>query len=131
MELPEHVVELLESMQAQIKALEAAGAPTEAARREEARLQKMGEKSRFQGLGDPLPNPNVAAMLKYPGWRFRIAEDGTIDERLVMHASQEPKEEGWYRSMQEVTEALAAKGVEKVDGRTKAARDAKKEKVGA
>jgi hypothetical protein len=108
MDLPEHVTQLLENLQRQVKELQARGGPSQAAQEEEARLEEMRRESRFQGLGKGMRNPNEQKRLKYPGWRFHISGE----EKLVERPDQEPKGDGWFSSM---AEYLAAKAVDKHD----------------
>jgi hypothetical protein len=146
MEMPANVLELIENLQRQVKELQTAGAPTEAARIREEQLEEMRRESRFQGLGKGAKNPNEHAYRKYPGWRFHLSGA----ERLVERPDQEPAGLGseWFATMAEYQAALeAAKqrpaetsadvialpsdpepalAAPKVDGRSKAAREKKK-----
>jgi len=64
--------------------------------------KKLRDKSRFQGLGEAVPNPNLHAHLKYPGYRFHAVEG-----LMVVNNPQEDeqaKAEGWCESP---TEAVA------------------------
>lgn len=72
---------------------------------EEAWLEKIRIKSRFQGLGEPVENPNLHRFLKYPGWRFHL----TAEPRLVQTKQEDDAlGEGWYRTMAEFEAAAKA-----------------------
>ena len=79
--------------------------PQTVARQREEWEKKLRDKSRFQGLGEAVPNPNLHAHLKYPGYRFHAVEG-----LMIVNNAQEDdaaKADGWRESPTEAVETPA------------------------
>lgn len=103
--LPPDILQRLDLLERLVA--EQANSPQNTAKQREEWEKKLRDKSRFQGLGEPVPNPNLHAHIPYPSYRFH-AVGGVA---LVNNAQEDAAlGEGWCDSPAKALEAAAPKG---------------------